>query len=169
MDSPFNPPETAIPFPINRFPCTLTPDPSLPKYYNNKSNNDEHCRINNDLLRVVALMAHGTGTSDSEFFDRALSLVDDSLARATAYELWDTVSKCHLYRTYCLMNLKRWKEARLAVAKAATIRAWGHQLESIMRDIDEQESKEILEELRLLSVDKITSARKMSFDVCVHR
>jgi len=66
------------------------------------------------------------------------------------------------------MNLKRWKEARLAVAKAATIRAWGHQIESIMRNIDEQEEKEILEKLRLLPVDESGSARKMSFDVCVH-
>ncbi|KAH7420071.1 hypothetical protein BKA64DRAFT_700071 [Cadophora sp. MPI-SDFR-AT-0126] len=168
MASPFQPTQIPLPFTITRFPCTLPPDPNLPSYYDTKSDSDENCLINNDLIRVVALMAHGTGTSDSDFFVHALNLADDCVAKATELELWDTVSKCHLYRTYCFMNLKRWKEARQAVAKAATIRAWGHQIDTIMGHIEEGEMREDMCRRGLLVVSEAEKARKLSFSVGVH-
>ncbi|KAK0108183.1 hypothetical protein ONS95_003005 [Cadophora gregata] len=152
-----------IPITITRFPCTLPPDPNLAQYYNTKSKNDTTYRINNSLLRVVALLAHGTGTPHAEFFEQALNLADVTLALATESELWDMVSKCHLYRTYCFMEMRRWKEARQAVTRAATIRAWGYHIETVMCGIEQGEKEEVMLRRQLhpgLPVDEFGDERR---------
>lgn len=71
--------------------------------------------------------------------DWALADANNALTIATQHQLWDMVSKAHLYRAFCFIETKEWKKARSALTKAATIKSWGGRIKSAMEAIEQGE------------------------------
>ncbi|KAL2071761.1 hypothetical protein VTL71DRAFT_12996 [Oculimacula yallundae] len=117
---------------ILRFPG-IPPDPDISSYYASNSSNPLTCTLNNDLLHVLTLL--GPGAADPEILAEALKGADAVLARASQYELWDMVSKCHYYRGIIFIEMLSWKNARNAFTRAATIRSWGGWIDDNMKII----------------------------------
>lgn len=74
----------------------------------------------------------------------ALLEADSALVRASASasNLPDMISKCNLYRGACLIELKRWKDARRALVRAATLREWNERVQALVREVDSGERRE---------------------------
>ncbi|KAF7898412.1 hypothetical protein EAF00_004858 [Botryotinia globosa] len=91
--------------------------------------------INTELIRCCALLA----TSE---YKRALGHVENASFLAEEQNFFYEISKCYLYRGLCLMGMKRWKEARVALVRGVNVRGWGGKVEGLMREaqmrIDEE-------------------------------
>ncbi|KAH7350686.1 hypothetical protein BKA65DRAFT_243315 [Rhexocercosporidium sp. MPI-PUGE-AT-0058] len=112
-------------------------DPNTPHYYASNSSHPMTYTINNSLLQSLALLQHGS--THPSFWYTALNGADAALALAMQHELWDMVSKCHLFRGYILIEMRSWKEARDALTRAATIRSWGSWIEDAMMELEQGE------------------------------
>ncbi|KAH6724883.1 hypothetical protein BKA61DRAFT_665565 [Leptodontidium sp. MPI-SDFR-AT-0119] len=112
-------------------------DPETRNYYASNSSHPMTYTINNSLLQAVALLQHGA--LNPTFWSHALTDTDAALTLATQYELWDMVSKCHLFRGLILIEMRSWKEARRALTRAATIRSWGSWIDDAMKELRQGE------------------------------
>ncbi len=92
--------------------------------------------LNNDLLQGIALLAYGQ-------LEGAIFQIDCALFRASASAsiLPDMVSKCNLYRGACLVELKRWKEARQALVGAAACKDLNGRVQVLLREVDSGETR----------------------------
>ncbi|APA11780.1 predicted protein [Sclerotinia sclerotiorum 1980 UF-70] len=84
--------------------------------------------VNLQLIKSCALL-------EISELDQALGHVEEALFIAEDKNLFYEISKCHLYRGLCFIEMKRWREAKIALVRGVNVRGWGGRVEELMREV----------------------------------
>lgn len=93
--------------------------------------------INLHLLRSAAMLA-------ANRIARALGSAERALSIAREHSIYHLISKSHLYRGLCMMELSRWKDASNDFTRAANVRGWARRVTELKytADMKLQEERE---------------------------
>lgn len=118
------------------------PDPEPPKSPYRASTKQLYKQyINSQLLKACALLATSEPAQALEHVEKAFLLAEEK-------NLFYEISKCYLYRGLCFMEMKRWREARIALVRGVNVRGWDGRVEGLMREAQEYFEEEMREKRR---------------------